>query len=183
MRRRRLPFVLIGLIVAMGLSITGAVPTSADTSMTQSGLFGVHFLADSREYAGVSCTYNSANVIHSVRVRDPFIFARNRTTGVDTQWVSWYFRVQAQTPGARSWTTVATSAVQKRTASDAQVADFGPMTKAFAGTAAKQYRVLVVVRWFGAGGTTEVGRAIHREDWYSWVGVPSFQGLCPGGLF
>jgi hypothetical protein len=183
MRRRRLPFVLIGLVVAIGLSITGAVTTSADTSMTQSGLYGVHFLADSSEYAGVSCTYNSANVISSVRVRDPFIFARNRTTGADAQWVSWYFRVQAQTPGASSWTAVATSAVQKRTASDAQVADFSPMTKAFAGTAAKQYRVLVVVRWFGARGTTEVGRATHREDWYSWVGVPSFQGLCPGGIF
>jgi hypothetical protein len=68
-------------------------------------------------------------------------------------------------------------------ATDAQVADFSPITKAFAGTAAQQYRVVVVMRWYGSDGSTVRGRTTHRVDWYSWVGVPSFEGLCPGGIF
>ncbi|MBA2381534.1 MAG: hypothetical protein H0V73_05415 [Chloroflexi bacterium] len=179
----RYPFATLGLIVGLGLSLAGAATTAADTHLTQSGVFGVHFLADSAEYAGVRCTYDNASTISAIRVRDPFVFARSRTSGVDTQWVSWYFRIQAQTPGDTTWTSVATSPVSKKTATDAQVANFSPITKTFAGTAAKQYRVLVVIRWYGQDGTTEVGRATHRPDWYSWEGVPSFEGLCPGGLF
>jgi hypothetical protein len=179
----RYPFATIALVVGLGLSLAGAASTSADTHLTQSGTFGIHFLADSSEYAGVTCTYNNASTISSIRVRDPLVFARNRTSSADTQWVSWYFRVQAQTQGDTSWTAVATSDVSKLTATDAQVANFSPISKAFAGNAGKQYRVLVVIRWYGTDGTTEVGRATHRVDWYSWEGVPSFDGLCPGGLF
>ena len=60
-----------------------------------------------------------------------------------------------------------------------QIANFSPITRAFAGSAAYQYRVLVVIRWYGAGGGAVVGRTTHRADWYSWFGVPSFKGLCP----
>ena len=78
---------------------------------------------------------------------------------------------------------MASGAVQKRIATDGQVANFGKITKTFAGTAAKQYRVVVVMRWYNPRGRTVVGRATHRADWYSWVGVPSFKGVCPGGIF
>jgi len=181
--RRRIPFVGLGLATALALAMAGAVGTSADTAVTELGSRGVHYLADSAEASGVRCAYDDGNVIRSIRVRDPFVFGRNRTTSIDSQWVSWNFQVQAQTPGSASWTSVATSALQKRIASDAQIADFSAMTTAFAGSAAKQYRVIVVIRWFGSGGSPEVGRAVHRVDWYSWVGVPSFEGLCPGGIF
>jgi hypothetical protein len=176
--------VALALVGALALSLGGAVATSADTALRHSGAYGVHYLADSSEFPGVKCFYNNSSVIRAIRVRAPFVFARNKVTGhLDSQWVSWYFRVQAQTPGASGWTTVATSGVQKRIATDHQVADFGRMTKTFAGTAAKQYRVVVVMRWYNPSGRTVVGRATHRADWYSWVGVPSFNGLCPGGIF
>jgi hypothetical protein len=175
----------IALAVAAGLvaSLGGAVVASADTGVTHQGAYGVHYLADSAEFAGVRCTYNNANVISSIRVRDPLAFARNTTTRVDTQWVSWFFRIQRQTPGSTGWTNVVTSAVQKRTATDGQIANFSPITRAFAGSAAYQYRVVVVMRWYGAGGAPVIGNTTHRADWYSWVGVPSFKGLCPGGIF
>jgi hypothetical protein len=176
--------VALALVGAVVMSLGGAVATSADTGLRHSGAYGVHFLADSAEFPGVRCFYNNSNVIRAIRVRDPLVFARNKVTGrLDSQWVSWYFRVQAQTPGASGWTTVATSAVQKRIATDRQVADFSQITKRFAGTAAKQYRVVVVMRWYNPRGRTVVGRATHRADWYSWVGVPSFNGVCPGGIF
>lgn len=177
-------FVARALAGAILISLGSAAATSADTGLTHSGAYGVHFLADSAEYPGVRCFYNNSTVIRSIRVQDPLVFAENRVRGrVDSRWVSWYFRVKAQTPGDTGWTTVATSAVQKAMATDAQIANFSPMTKSFAGTAAKDYRVVVVIRWHGAGGSSVVGRTTHRADWYSWVGVPSFEHLCPGGIF
>ncbi len=176
--------VALALVAVILLALGGAVATSADTALTHRGSYGVHFLADSEEYPGVKCLYNNASVIRSIKVQDPLVFAENRVQGrVDSQLVSWFFRVQAQSPGGKGWTTVATSEVQKRTATDAQVANFSPMTEAFAGTAAKQYRAVVVIRWYGSDGSTVRGRTTHRADWYRWEGVPSFEGLCPGGLF
>ena len=147
------------------------------------GAYGAHYLADSAEYAGVRCTYNNSNVISSIRVRDPLAFAKNTTTRVDTQWVSWNFRVQKQTPASTAGRMSSRARSQKRTATDGQIANFSPITRAFAGSAAYQYRVVVVIRWYGAGGAPVVGSTTHRADWYSWVGVPSFKGLCPGGIF
>ena len=175
---------LAALALALLMALGGAVATSADTGLTHRGSYGAHYLADSEEYPGASCYYNSSSVIRAIRVQDPLVFAENRVRGrVDSQKVSWFFKVQAQPPGGKGWTTVATSGVEKKTATDAQVANFSPMTRSFAGTAAQQYRVVVVIRWYGSDGTTVRGRTTHGVDWYSWVGVPSFQGLCPGGIF
>ena len=91
------------------------------------------------------------------------------------------YRVQAQ--NAKGWANVAISELQKRTATDAQVANFSPMRTNFAGSASTNYRVVVIIRWYGADGDTVVGRAVHRADWYAWEGVPSFEGQCPGGIF
>jgi hypothetical protein len=110
------------------------------------------------------------------------VFARDRNPDrVDSQWVSWKYRVQAQ--NLKGWATVATSDTQKRLATDAQNANFSPMRTNFDGSASTQYRVVVVMQWYGSGGEAVVGRAVHRADWYSWQGVPSFEALCPGGVF
>jgi hypothetical protein len=164
------------------LALAAPVATSADTAINDEGRRGVHYLADSEEFPGVRCRYDDETVIQSVRVRDPLVFARDRNADrVDSQWVSWKYRVQAET--TKGWATVATSDLQKRIATDAQVADFRPMRTSFAGSASTQYRVVVIVRWYSVDGDTVVGRAVHRADWYSWLGVPSFEGSCPGGLF
>ena len=172
----------IGVMALLLIALAGPVGTSADTAISHEGRLGVHYLADTEEYPGVRCAYDDATVIESVRVRDPLVFARDRNPDrVDSRWVSWKYRVQAQT--VKGWATVATSALQKRTATDAQIADFSPMRTHFDGSASTSYRVVVIISWYGADGTTVVGRAVHRADWYAWVGVPSFEGLCPGGIF
>ena len=177
---RSLLVVLVSAFVFLGSAATA----SADTPISHQGSYGVHYLADSAEYPGARCVYDSSTVIRSIVVRGPLVFARNRVANhIDSQKVSWFFRVRARTVGIGDWTTVATSAVQKRTATDAQVADFSPLSKAFVGNAGKEYRVQVVIRWYAQDGVTVVGRATHRVDWYSWEGVPSFAGQCPGGLF
>jgi hypothetical protein len=169
------PLLLIALSAPMAMS--------ADTAVNHSGRYGIHYLADSEESPGVRCAYDDLVTIESVRVRSPFVYARDRNPDrVDAQAVSWKYRVQAET--MKGWATVATSDVQKRTATDAAVANFSPMRTSFAGSASTQYRVVVVIRWYAASDdTTIVGRAVHRADWYAWQGVPSFEGSCPGGLF
>jgi hypothetical protein len=173
----------IGTAVALMLAIAGATPIAADTPLTQSGRVGVHYLADSSEFPDATCTYDSQTTIHSIRLRAPFVYARNTVPGVETQAVSWLFVIQSRTPGTSAWSTVATSASQKKATTDVRTAAFTPVTRTFAGSAGKEYRALVVIRWYGANGTTEVGRATHRVDWYAWAGVPRFRGLCPGGVF
>jgi hypothetical protein len=171
---------LIALPLAL-IALAGPLTTSADTALNHAGRYGVHYLADSEEYPGVRCAYEET-VIASVRVRDPLVFARDANPDrVDSRWVSWKYRVQAE--NVKGWATVATSALQKRPATDAQAANFSPMRTTFAGSASTQYRVVVIIRWYGADGTTVVGRAVHRADWYAWMGVPSFESSCPGGLF
>jgi hypothetical protein len=170
-----MPILLLALAAPLG--------TIADTSVSHSGRLGVHYLADSDESPGVRCAYDDLVTIESVRVRDPFVYARDRNPDrVDAQAVSWKYRIQAET--MKGWATVATSDLQKRTATDAEVANFSPMRTSFPGSASTQYRVVVIIRWYAASdGTTIVGRAVHRADWYAWEGVPSFEGSCPGGLF
>src|SRR5262245_60913036 len=181
--RKRGRSLLVVLPIAL-VFLGGAAATSADTPLSHTGTFGVHFLADSAEYPGARCSYNSMTVIQGIRVRGPFVFARDRVANhIDSQKVSWFFRVRARPVGTGDFATVATSAVQFRTATDTQVADFSPMSKSFAGNAGKEYRVQVVMRWYGQDGTTVVGTATHRVDWYSWEGVPSFPSSCPGGIF
>jgi hypothetical protein len=172
------------LIATGALAAVFAAPlaTSADTRVSHSGLYGVHYLADSSEYPAVRCTYNSQQAISSIRVRDPFVFARNRTSGVDTQLVGWYFRVQRAAVGASTWTEVGNSAIQRKVATDQQVADFSPITRAVAPDASRQFRVIVTMLWYNAARTGLEGYATHRADWYSWVTAPSFQGSCPGGI-
>lgn len=175
----RSPFIAVPALLLIALA--GPAATSADTAVNHEGRYGVHYLADSEEYPGVRCAYDET-VISAVRVRDPLVFARDTNPDrVDSRWVSWKYRIQAER--VKGWATVATSVLQKRTATDAQLADFSPMRTAFAGSASTQYRVVVIIRWYGADGTTVVGRAIHRADWYAWLGVPSFEGACPGGIF
>lgn len=172
----------IGMPVLLLTALAGPVATSADTAVSHEGRIGVHYLADSEEYPGVRCAYDDETVIESVRVRDPLVFAKDRNPDrVDSRSVSWKYRVQAQNP--KGWATVATSALQKRTATDAQIANFSPMRTSFDGSASTQYRVVVIIRWYGADDSTVVGRAVHRADWYAWIGVPSFENACPGGLF
>lgn len=172
-------FIAVPLLV---VALAGPATTSADTTISHEGRFGVHFLADSLEYPGARCHYDDATVLDAIRVRDPFVFARDRNADrVDSQWVSWRFRIQAET--LKGWANVATSDAQKRIASDTQPANFSPIRTSFAGSASTQYRVEVIIRWYSADGERVVGRAVHRVDWYAWEGVPSFEGSCPGGLF
>ncbi|MFL5755123.1 MAG: hypothetical protein ACJ77N_02390 [Chloroflexota bacterium] len=178
-RRLVVSSLVLAALTALAL---GSLVTTADTSFTHSGAVGVHYLADSAEFPAVRCTYNGNQVISSIRVRSPFAYARNSSARLDTQGVAWFFRIQAMPAGGGTWTNVATSAVQTRTATDADVASFRGLTKTFVGSGTKQYRALVFIRWLSASGAT-VGQAEHRADWYSWEGVPSFKGSCPGGVF
>ena len=183
MRSIRLLRGVLATTLACCAVLVGAMVTSADTSVWHSGAYGSHFLADTAEFPNVRCEYSgfaSLNLAYVV-VRDPFVYARNRGAGVDSQQVAWYFRVESR-EGSGPWTTAATSDVQTRTATDGQVANFSPLAKAVPGVAAKRYRVLIFIRWFN--GTAIEGRAVHRADWYVWptiAGMPANES-CPGAI-
>ena len=105
-RFRRAPLLIVAVIMVI---LSGRTAVVADTPLDESGRRGVHYLADSEEYPGTACRYNADNVLMSLRVRDPFVFAADHPKG---QVVGWRVLVQANDGSAGGWSTVARSRIQ-----------------------------------------------------------------------
>src|SRR3954454_19843591 len=88
--------------------LMAAVPASADTPVSHSGLVGRHYLADSKEYAGARCFYNGDNNLDRIRVQDPIVFSRSNDP--DRRQVGW--RVVVQKNSGHGWATVDKTAWQ-----------------------------------------------------------------------
>jgi hypothetical protein len=168
--------VAISLVLAVGPVTAG----SAD----HRGTWGVHFLADSREFPGVRCRYDSDQNLSAVRVRAPFVFAVDRASGVDRQRVGWQFVVQSlrDDPGS-TWQTVERSSIQRAAASDATPADLSPMGFHLDTSPGNTYRVRVRMLWYRTSRPAEVaGVAVHTVRWYRYPLADANDGFCPGGI-
>jgi hypothetical protein len=161
-----------------------AVPATADTPLGHRGMYGVHYLADSEEYPGARCAYDQDQNLAGIRVLDPFVFARNRTSGPDRQRVGWRFIVQERLDESSDWTDIARSPLQRGVASDSQPADFDPMGILVGTEPGARYRVKVRMFWFGPRDTKPhiQGVATHLVDWYRYPLADANPGFCPGGI-
>jgi hypothetical protein len=170
-------------LVVLFAVLAFAVPGTADTPLSHRGKFGVHYLADSREFPGTACAYSDEQTLLGVRVRDPFVYARNRSPGLDRQRVAWRFIVQERLDETADWSDFARSHIQRGVATDQQVADFHPMGMKLDSTPGAQYRVLVRMYWLVPGHVRPGidGVATHRVDWYRLPdhGVGDH---CPGAI-
>lgn len=182
MLRSSLRSLIIAAAGAALLTVT-ALPVAADTHVGGRGRVGVHYLADSPEYPGARCRYGGGQVFAGVAVRDPFLFARDRTAGRDRQRVAWQVILQRQQDESLTWEVVARSARQTALAWDDRAADLSPITLAHAGEAVSAYRVIVKLAWLAPGDPDTVqGTARHRVDWYRWPTDPAHEGFCVGAI-
>ncbi len=165
------------------LAISTAIPAAADTHLGGRGPVGAHYLADSEEYPGVRCRYDGGQTFAGVVVRDPFLFARDRSGGRDRPPVGWQVLLQRQQDESLAWEPIAHSARQNGIASDDTPADLSPIALAHAGEAISAYRVVVKMVWFVPGDASTVqGTARHLVDWYRWPTDPAHPGFCIGGI-
>ena len=178
-RFRRAPLLIVAVIMVI---LSGRTAVVADTPLDESGRRGVHYLADSEEYPGTACRYNGDNVLMSLRVRDPFVFAADHPKG---QVVGWRVLVQANDGSAGGWSTVARSRIQLHGAVNDRPANFEPIRKKIDADAGSAYRVLVRMIWYRTPVgqvLQQEGRSTHRVDWYRYPLADANPGFCPGGI-
>ena len=168
-------------VVAVAIAVIGvAAPAAADTPVGHSGTVGRHYLADSQEYPGVRCHYDSNQNLDRVRVMDPFVFSVSNDQ--DSRTVSWRVQVQKRV-GSGAWTSVKWSPIRYGDASTTRPAGLSPISVTVAGDSAADYRVMVKLAWYvGGKAINRVGSATHREDWYRYPLADANHGFCPGGI-
>ena len=176
----------LALAVALALSVGGSA--LADTPIAHSGLIGVHSLTDSAEYAGATCCYSGtmgeANV-SSVRVLPPTVFARNRSSHHDQQWVGWKVELRYQPLDGPERTIQMTAAMKAKAWDDTPAAFHTVTVRVTHPVGEGDYRVYVRMIWYQAG-TSDVweGGARHAVDHYTYpLDEPARASECPAGIF
>lgn len=178
---RRTASAALALVIAA--LIASPLAASADTPIAHHGLRGPHYLADSEEYPGAVCKYDTNEIIHRISVAAPFVFARDRTPMRDRQVVGWYLVVQRHSNGGGGWSTIATGPQQTAYAHDDRAAAFDRQKVSFVGTDTFTYRVRVHLLWFDPMDSKTIeGDATHEVDWYRYVVADANPGFCPGGI-
>jgi len=172
----------LALAVALALSVGGVA--LADAPIGHAGKIGAHSLTDSAEFAGATCRYNEDMNVSSVRVLPPTVFARNRSSNHDQQWVGWKVELRYRAPGG-SWSTIQmTSAVTARAWDDTPATFHTRTVPVTHPVGSGEYRVYVRMVWYEPG-TSDVweGGARHAVEHYTYpVAPPAAPTECPAGI-
>jgi hypothetical protein len=171
-------------VIAAALLMAVPSTAAADQPISHSGSMGAHFLNDSQEYPGVTCRYDDDQNMDRVRVRPPAVFARDRTSARDSQWVGWRAELQYR-PEDGSWSTVQQSTVVKARAWDDTAAAFAQRTVSVARPRGSgSWRVVIRMLWYAPGtSTVRQGIARHRVTFARYpLAEPGTTDLCPAGI-
>src|SRR5688572_19711320 len=109
--------------LVIGASLCGGVPVAlADMELGHDGLTGRHRLADMYDSPGAVCDvvlpgFDSLGETW-LRVNPPVMFARDRTPGLDEQYVGWQATVSAMIEGRDTWGIVRRSEIRRALAND-----------------------------------------------------------------
>ncbi len=169
---------LVGSVLICALL---AIPSAAaaDTPVAHSGSYGPHYLTDTVEYPGAYCHFNENYTLDRVRVRPPVIYAKDRGTGKDSQWVGWQVIVRGRAFDETAWHTVSVSSIVKAVASDDRAASLRMRNIPVFHLEA---RVTIKMIWYKPGSSTTIaGWARHRVDNYQDIFGP--MGSCPAEHF
>lgn len=174
-------------MAALGAALALAMPstTSADVLVSHVGRVGAHSLTDSWEYPGIRCGYDKDMNAARIRVRPPTVFARDRTSARDSQWVGWRIELQYHRDAGGSWSTVQKSSVVKARAFDDLAAPFRQRTVSVAHPKGSgRWRVVARMVWYQAGASSvREGTARHRFTFYDYpLTEPGAADFCPAGI-
>ena len=84
-RVRAFAVVAVSVLLSASATIAGGPPYGQGQHLDG---FGPHWLLDSSEYPAVTCSY-SRGVLYRIVMRKPIIYALDRTSQDDRQWVGW----------------------------------------------------------------------------------------------
>jgi hypothetical protein len=132
----------------------------------ESGHYGTHMLLDNGEYQGATCVYNSSHALHKINIRRPIVFAFNRTSHTDTEWVGWRYVIEDNTGKVNvgtyfDWTNVAVGPIHQAKATDQANAQWKPMSYTFpSAPPLGAYRVSIQMFWYHPSQTALDGKAL-----------------------
>lgn len=170
------PFVVLGA-VALALVI-GSQSVLGANVVSKSGKRGPWTLVDTESQPGVVCTYGVDGdpldgQLDILEARSPRVFARNRTSGRDGQWVG--IRIQFQKSrengGTGGWETVKPTGFVKKFAHDDQAVSIGRRAWQAGYAGMPQFRVRANIRWYRPGTKSVVqGAMTLAYEWYEGGG-------------
>jgi hypothetical protein len=178
----RLTSVVVPLAAALLLA---AQPVAAHVT-SASGSPGNYVVTDTNANPGAHCFYYdtaSSTDLYKIKIRAPKMFAKNRTTAVDSQKVGWQFYIQHGTSvgsAPSGWTTSFKSSIVKATAHDNLAAAFSTRTWNASANINRWWRVKVLMFWYKPGSSTTIsGQVTDVIDYYSWTYPPGPDSVNP----
>jgi hypothetical protein len=166
-------------LAALGLALVVGAQTALGAEVVgKSGKRGPWTLRDTESQPGASCTYGiDGNLLDGqldlIEARSPRVFARNRTSGRDGQWVG--IRIQFQQSredgGAGGWKTRKSTGFIKKFAHDDQGVTIPRSAWQASYQGMPQFRVRANIRWYNPGTKSVVqGKASLAYEWYEGGG-------------
>lgn len=185
------------LLLVVGAAISAlalAQPALGYTELKVTGTVGVHSLWDTEPAPGATCRFdysaaNSAYKLKHINVSRPLMKA---VPGMGTERVGWDMTVQRRIVGlggTSAWDNRYTSPIEKSSTDASHNASFAnelgvkvivPYQQG--ADASAEYRVIVKLFWYKADGTSILGTAKERVDWYypdQGKAHPMYQEWCP----
>ena len=182
-RSRRTQGALLSLPLAVLLALVMSGQAAAVSYTHHTGTVGQWTFDETFDNPLVLCKYGPTSdgnhySMTRIKVAPPMVYAVDSNPAKeDKGTVSWQFQVQRKYYSASRWKTVASSAVQKRSALDDAAALFSTLTVKRNGHEAKDdpswlMRVQVIVKWYKPGGAVE-GTVTFRPSYYRFS-TPDF---------
>ena len=176
-RALRSTMALAGIVLAL---VLGAQSAAAATVVSSSGSFGMHVFKDSMTHPGISCYYGNVSgsdgrqqALWKIVINGPKVWAKNRTSGVDSQWVGWRYVVQhSQAGGAPPWKSYTTSSWVKAVSHDNAGVQFSSRTWTAPANKNWQWHVEIVMHWYKPGSSSTVSGSVTLMDQYDVTVFP-----------
>jgi hypothetical protein len=178
MGRVRIAGLLALALVVGSQAALGAEPIS------ESGKRGKWLLVDSETKPGVTCVYDepgTGNQLDLMEARSPRVFARNRTSGRDGQWVGIRITFQRSVDdgGSGGWTKVSQTPFIKKYAYDDKAVSIGSRGWQAEYSGTPHFRVVTSIRFFRPGTmSTLQGATLLRYEWYETGGATPEMDRC-----
>ena len=156
---------------AMITMLIAAQPTAAFKQTGSTGVTGAHSVADTSSNAGATCVYKSGpgslSTLKHIYVNPPSMKA---AAGKGTEKVGWSFTVQRKIQG-HGWANRITSKRFTASTDASHAASFASegvkvvVPNGPSGPSAF-YRVVLNMFWYASNGTSLIGTAAGRIEWY-----------------
>lgn len=166
-----------GSLISLGvaaLMVASTLTVYADTVISSSGQRGMNHLKDTAGHPGARCWYEEGGgsgeeVLTSIRVKAPVVFARDTTAARDKQKIRFKAIIQRR-DGAGAWVVDSTRSTTAFAWDDTK-ASFGNLNVSVFSHFGSRFRARVEITFYSMSGGSwmQTGQILREVDWYRHV--------------